>query len=354
MGPRSAVWPFLVTVPALALAAALPACGLKSGAGDAGSAGPAASETAASAAAAEPEARNAELVTRFAAETRLGGEAATLERAMSNVRKEPPAGEIVATLPKGTAVKKVASYQGFVLVNFAAPDDANARLEGWIVKEAFVASAAPAAPKAPAKCAAGQTLFAGESPLCEKACKDTVECGAGSACTGVGFLAGPDGGTGAQSRFCVTTAKPDAGTLAAVVDAGAGASADAGAAKVVDASAEAPKVDGGSGAAKVADAGGAGTTSGTTAGATTGGGAQTQTTGGSAATTGGGAGGGGATTGAPRVFLVKPKAGKCDAGYTLASDGFCRIACSRDADCTPGFCKAAPSAGAKTYCSASK
>jgi hypothetical protein len=83
------------------------------------------------AATAEPGAANSNLVARFGDETKIADEAAGLTAGVL-ARLAPPNGQVVATLTKGTNVTKVAEHEGFVLVVFTNPKNANEQLMGWV------------------------------------------------------------------------------------------------------------------------------------------------------------------------------------------------------------------------------
>ena len=173
-----------------------------------------------------PEASNEADVTRFPDETKLDHVAAVTQVATSNVRKAPPSGAIITTIPKGTSVVQIAQHTTFFLVTFSDPKDATKKLEGWVVQDAF--STTPPKKKPTPLCPAGQVLLiADQQDFCGHVCTSASDCPAGSTCSGQANVLAVDGGLGAAASTCVVSAA-DAGVVA-VVDAGTVAVADAGA-----------------------------------------------------------------------------------------------------------------------------
>jgi hypothetical protein len=197
------------------------------------------------AAPAGPEASNADAVARFPDETAIDHQAGTLQWPQVNVRKSPPSGEVIASLPKGTSTTQIASHDNYLLVVFENPKSSGEHLMGWVLKDVFSAQ-----PTRPSKslCPAGQVPLIGDALFCGKVCKVDTDCIGGQACMGTANLATGDGGVGAQVHTCTAIARPDAGAPPPVkVDAGA-PTVDAGVAK--DAGAPA-KDAGGSGSAVI-------------------------------------------------------------------------------------------------------
>jgi len=211
--------PALLTPCLCVLALLLAGCPKKSGAGADASAD-AEAGAAADATAAGPEAVNVDAVARFPDETAIDHQAATVQWATNNVRKSPPSGEVIATLPKGTNVVELATHDKYALITFDNPKNASERLMGWIVKDAFNPQSA-VLPKGP--CPTGQTQLLGDEIFCGKVCKADSDCPGGSACTGTAQTVLHDGGAGTAVKNCSAIVRPaatDAGTAPAVVDAG--------------------------------------------------------------------------------------------------------------------------------------
>jgi hypothetical protein len=268
------------------LALVLAGCPKKKG--DASDASADAEAGAAAATAPGPEASNVDAVARFPDETAIDHQAATLLWAANNVRKAPPSGEIIATLPKGTNVIQLASHDKYALVTFDNPKTSGERLMGWVIKDAFNAQGI-VVPKGP--CPAGQTQLLGDEIFCGKVCKADTDCPGGSACTGTAQTVLHDGGPGVPVKSCSAIVHP--------------AGSDAGTPVVTDAGTT-PR-----------DAGG----------------------GGSGATDSGGGGGGG-------PMVVDPGAGgTCPAGFKMGQpDGKCHH------NCTPGKDAECAVFGAGTFC----
>jgi len=79
----------------------------------------------------EPAAANAASVARFGDENKIADEAAALTT-NTVARIEPPNGQPVANLTKGTSVTKIADHEGFALVVFTDPKNQNQQLMGWV------------------------------------------------------------------------------------------------------------------------------------------------------------------------------------------------------------------------------
>jgi hypothetical protein len=166
------------------------------------------------------DAKNAAEVARFAAETPVSDDDVKLVLTAA-VRTVPKAGAVVATLKPGTDVIKHAEYQNCVLVTFADPKDASAKLMGWIGKEAFSAAVVTShdagvtdaghtdagakpvtdagAPKL--TCAAGSiAVILTKDPVCRKKCAKDAECKGGVA----GSCANATTVTGTVARVCAS------------------------------------------------------------------------------------------------------------------------------------------------------
>jgi len=103
-------------------------------------------------------AKNEGSVLRYAKETKLADEPATISRDATKVREFPGTGKEVATLPTGTAVTKIAKYFSTgVLVVFDDPSHDGTKLMGWIPPES-IAVAATAATTATATATGVPTL----------------------------------------------------------------------------------------------------------------------------------------------------------------------------------------------------
>jgi len=145
-----------------------------------------------------PNAKNADKVATFPAQTKLedDGEKPTRNAV---VHTAPKGGDVVANIPAGTDVTKVAEYQEDFLITFADPKNANDTLMGWIDKAAFtgavatkttlkdggagdasVDSGAHAAVDAGTtlKCGANEALvhISATGTSCKKKCKDDKDC----------------------------------------------------------------------------------------------------------------------------------------------------------------------------------
>jgi hypothetical protein len=96
----------------------------------------------ADAGAATNEPANANDITRYPYEKKLKDVSATLLKD-GVVRKSPPNGTPITTLPKGTSVTQIAETSGAFLVTY---DDASGkRMMGWIEENAFSTAPAPVA-----------------------------------------------------------------------------------------------------------------------------------------------------------------------------------------------------------------
>ncbi len=283
-----------LSVPCLfAMLCVLAGCPKKPGAGADASSD--AEAGAADATVAGPEAVNAQTVAHFPDETVIDHQAATVQWSANNIRKSPPSGEIVATLPKGTNVVQIAGHDKYALVTFDNPKNASERLMGWVIKDAFNPPGI-VVPKGP--CPAGQTQLVGDEIFCGKVCKADGDCPSGQACTGTAQIATHDGGAGATVKNCSAIVRP------ATTDSGAPTPTPT----TTDAAAPPATTDAGGGGA-TADAGG---------------------------------GGGGN----PGPMVVEPGAGgTCPAGFKMGQpDGKCHHTCTpgKDGDCAvfgPGvFC----------------
>ncbi len=169
-------------------------------------------------------------VARFPDETAIASVPATLQRAY-NVREAPPAGVVVAGLPKGTAVTQLASRERYVLVLFDNAKAPGTKLMGWVHKDAFSAVIVDAGPP---QCVVGEIALYGDPSFCGKLCSTDAECPAQQACKGSANKLLPSGKAGDGVTVCtvfhhdagtVPPAPPspppvDAGKPPAVVDAG--------------------------------------------------------------------------------------------------------------------------------------
>ncbi|MFO0663457.1 MAG: hypothetical protein U0174_05870 [Polyangiaceae bacterium] len=99
-----------------------------------GGAEPATSATAATAKpAADGPAVNEKNITRYPTERKVDETATTLRE--FDVRQSPPTGAVVAHIPAGTSVKKIATMPGAALVTFTAPN--GEKTMGWLGDQAF-------------------------------------------------------------------------------------------------------------------------------------------------------------------------------------------------------------------------
>ncbi|MFO0676731.1 MAG: hypothetical protein U0169_09360 [Polyangiaceae bacterium] len=256
------------------------------------------------AAAAEKKPVNEAAVKRYPNEKTLGGETSTVSARAANAMEGHP-GDIIAVLQQGTAVKRVAEHEGFVLVSFANPADANERMLGWVTKSAVappgsvVAATVVKTDAGVAKsdagtkdagvvqtaCPAGESRFFGEADFCAQKCGTPSDkaCAAGSACLGSAPLSENGAASKTVARFCIHMS----GTLAVSTDAGT--------------TTITPVVhDAGAPVVTVTDAG--------------------------------------ALTIA-KPLMMKAVGTICLPGYAYANDKFCRLSCKADADCpTSTFC----------------
>jgi hypothetical protein len=79
---------------------------------------------------------NADDVTRYPNEKKLDAVPAVVLRDSADVRKSPPNGPILSTLPKGTTVSEIAQSGSSFVVTFDDPTSGK-RLMGWINDDAF-------------------------------------------------------------------------------------------------------------------------------------------------------------------------------------------------------------------------
>lgn len=134
----------LVSLASMLVAASFVGCPLlkKKGA----DAGDESAEDAATVAAAGVGAKNEANVLRYARETALPNEPAVIGAEGAVARNFPGNGPEVATLPKGTAVAKIAQYFSTgTLVMFDDPSGDGSKLIGWVSPKAFDAAAPPPA-----------------------------------------------------------------------------------------------------------------------------------------------------------------------------------------------------------------
>jgi len=123
--------------PALFALLALTVAGCPHPKGDSGDAGGAGGS--------QGEATNAGDVTRFSDETPFGPEA-TIGHDRTVVRKAPGSGDMVATLPAGTDVVKLAAHGEDVLVCFDDPKPPGQHLMGWVPQSALQDAVPPPPP----------------------------------------------------------------------------------------------------------------------------------------------------------------------------------------------------------------
>ncbi len=179
-------------------------------------------------------------VARFPDETKMPDVTATLLRTY-NVREAPPAGTVVASLPKGTSVTQIAQRAGNFLVTFDNPKAPGTKLMGWIYRDAFSAVVADAGPLT---CPKGEVMLFGDVPFCGKVCGDDSMCPAGQACKGQANKLLPNGKAGDGLTVCTifhphdAGVSPSPGPLPIIIF-------DAGKPATTDASAPAPVVDAG-------------------------------------------------------------------------------------------------------------
>ncbi len=162
-------------------------------------------------------ASNEDDVARFPDETKLDDVAATFQKAY-NVREAPPAGTIVAGLPKGTNVTQIASRTNYFLILFDDPAAAGEKKMGWVHADAFSATVIKEV-----KCPAGETaLVSGlEAPFCGKVCNVDTDCPGGQACKGSANKY-VNGKAGAAVKVCTVFHPHDAGAPPAPVATDAG------------------------------------------------------------------------------------------------------------------------------------
>jgi hypothetical protein len=92
---------------------------------------------------------NADDITRYPSEKKLDAVPAVVLRDSADVRKSPPNGPVIATLPKGTTVSEIAQSGPSFVVTFDDPTSGR-RLMGWINDDAFTPGSAVAATAATA------------------------------------------------------------------------------------------------------------------------------------------------------------------------------------------------------------
>lgn len=215
----------IVTTSLLACAALLFGCPKKAGdGGDAAADGASEAEAPAAVAdaAAAPivvNAKNSASVARFPGETALTDDDEKLA-SPGYPKTAPKSGALVATIPTGAGVTKIAEYQGSILVSFADPKDASSTLMGWIEKTAFTAiivkkldggvleggvkdAAAPVVEDAgPAKkltCPMGMVaVILTKDPTCRKKCTKDSDCKGGAA----GGCANAQTAAGGVAKVC--------------------------------------------------------------------------------------------------------------------------------------------------------
>jgi hypothetical protein len=149
----------------------------------------ASASAAASAAVPQIQAANEADVKRFDDETKLDAPQDTkLKEKVANVIKEPPAGELVAVLQPGTAVKTLSERDGFTLLAFENPGKPGEFLMGWTKSvDVEPVAAASAAPTPTADCVPGLTkVVVGNAERCELVCTSSAGCPTGKACSGSG------------------------------------------------------------------------------------------------------------------------------------------------------------------------
>ena len=137
---------------------------------------------------------NAAQVVRFPGETLLNDEAAEIAANAVLAHNVPPSTGLVATLVKGAAVVKVASFNDDVLLRFANPQNPSEQLIGWVHRGAFTATPVQTSRK---KCSKPQELFA--NGHCHVPCESSDKCAKGQTCSGVDLLAS---GGATPVKFC--------------------------------------------------------------------------------------------------------------------------------------------------------
>jgi hypothetical protein len=177
--------------------------------------------------AAGPAAANEADIARFPDETKLDNVAASIKR-FTNVREQPVAGKVVASLNPGATVTEIAQRPNLFLIVFADPKDASKKLMGWVTADAFVPAAVVDAGK-PIVCAAPEVLLQSDIQFCGRTCGTDAQCPAGEACKGSAKVVVKGKPADVATTVCVASQAPVAaadaggggGNVAIRVDAGA-------------------------------------------------------------------------------------------------------------------------------------
>ncbi|HVJ90480.1 MAG TPA: hypothetical protein VM580_11810 [Labilithrix sp.] len=170
-------------------------------------------------------------IARFPDETKLDSVPATLLRSY-NVREAPPAGEVVASLGKGTTVSQIGQRGTAFLILFDDPKNPGNKLMGWIHRDAFSTVIQDAGPLV---CPKGEIALWSDTPFCGKLCSADTDCGAGQACKGQANKLLANGKAGDGVTVCTAYHPHDAGGPPVVVDAGKSPTLDAGKLPTLDA-----------------------------------------------------------------------------------------------------------------------
>jgi len=183
----------------LAVACALPACRpFRIPPGDAGADDAGAGSGGGGESNVGPIADNDADITRYPDEKAVDHVLGVTRLAASNARTQAgaSAGTVVAALPPGTSVDKIAVRRGWFLVVFIDPRDPSQgrRVLGWLDPADFVA---PSGKRPTVHCEMPRVAV-----TCERVCG---ACPAGQACNGTGQLVS-DGSPGAAVSYCTTLA----------------------------------------------------------------------------------------------------------------------------------------------------
>ena len=151
-----------------------------------------------------PIADNDADITRYPDEKAVDHVLGVTRLAASNARTQAGAnaGTVVAALPPGTSVDKIAVRRGWFLVVFIDPRDPSQgrRVLGWLDPADFVA---PSGRRPAVHCEMPRVVVAHSGVLsCERVCG---ACPAGQACNGAGQLVS-DGSPGAPVSYCTSVA----------------------------------------------------------------------------------------------------------------------------------------------------
>jgi hypothetical protein len=122
---------------------------------------------------------NANDITRYPTEKKLDSVPAVVLRDAADVRKSPPNGPVVSTLPKGTTVTEIAQGESSFVVTFTDPASGR-RLMGWMNEDAFSPGPAVSATAAAAPRPTASARRDGGIPSAQQAFDDVVRDAGGA------------------------------------------------------------------------------------------------------------------------------------------------------------------------------